>query len=361
MGGFKSGHCNRFYMSLVIIIRVLIEYSHICILTCIITNIKVWGKNRKKFTLSMDFGFMHRTFLFFFFSIIILIFILLMSASALLQSKDLRLNNWETESNLPVIGTNEEYDFVFLGSSHARTLSRSNNHLRVEKILGKKFLNLSQGGDKTGAVLDQQTYLNYFYQRGNSAKKLIYFVDPYIFFNKNLDYNANPYSNEPFRLDFLFRLLIDRPRNPQALENYMKKIFETRTIVHYPVFEKPLESTIVASISAIDAKNRFDTLYKSSYNKSDLNNVLTTLIQTLNIANKHSAKIIVIVPPTLLPENENDHYAYDSLNYESKKMGFGYYNYSKTINEKNLYYNIDHFNTEGVIFFTETFLKPILK
>ncbi|MBI3985226.1 MAG: hypothetical protein HY344_04830 [Candidatus Levybacteria bacterium] len=299
-------------------------------------------------------------FLFFSFSII-LIFISLMSFGTLLHSKDLRLNNWETESNLPVIGINEQYDFVLLGSSHARTLSRSNNHLRVEKILGKKFLNLSQGGDKTGAVLDQQTYLNYFYQRGNSAKMLVYFVDPYIFFNKSLDYNADPYLNEPFRLDFLSRLLIDRPKNPQALEKYIKKIFETRTIAHYPVFEKPLESTIVASISAVDAKNRFNTLYKSSYNKNYFNNVLTALIQTLNIGNKHNAKIIMIVPPTLLPENENDHYAYESLNYESKRMGFEYYNYSKAIREKNLYYNIDHLNTEGVIFFTETLLKPILR
>lgn len=269
------------------------------------------------------------------------------------------LNNWETEANLPVIQKNKHYDFVLLGSSHARIFSRYNNHLRVENLLNKKFINLSQGAEK-GGVVSQQTYLRYFYQRGNTTKTLIYFVDPFMFYNSQLDDNSSLYKNEPFRLDFYYQLLMNQPKNSNIIEAYAAKRLDDQEATTYPQYlASSMETkTTLPSQSTIDSRVQF--LYQDSYDEKKFNETVAVLMETVNIAREKNNRVVLIIPSTLFPKQIYDNYVFDSISKASRNGEFEYYNYSSAINDLDLYHDVDHLNTNGVLTFTKIFLEPIL-
>ncbi len=269
-----------------------------------------------------------------------------------------RLGNWETEANLPLIGKNEEYDVVMLGSSHARIFSRFNNHKRVEKVLDRSVINLSQGSER-GGVKNQQIYLKYFYGRGNEAKTLIYFVDPFVFYRKSLDNNVKTYINEPYRTDFRKELELSNT-DAAIVDFYVKKDKEGILPVVYPELEKDIQDTQVATLEAQAVIDRVNYLYQDAYNKVEFEATFAILLKTLDLAKRNDTRVIVIVPTTLIPEQLGDNYVYEALREESKKGTFEYYHYAHEITDTTLYYDTDHLNTEGVLYFSEKYLKPIL-
>ncbi|MFT7613559.1 MAG: hypothetical protein ACI9J3_002534 [Parvicellaceae bacterium] len=71
-----------------------------------------------------------------------------------------------TESNLVITPKNNKFDFVFLGTSQVRTLTREKNNLITDSIFGaNKYLNLAQGSG--GGGFPAVYSLEYFYNRGN--------------------------------------------------------------------------------------------------------------------------------------------------------------------------------------------------
>ena len=91
--------------------------------------------------------------------------------------------NWETESNFLIIPNNQKYDLIFLGTSHGRIFSRASNHGIVEKVLNKKLLNLSRGSG--GGIAPALINMLAFYHKGNKVDRVIYFIDPWIFYSSN--------------------------------------------------------------------------------------------------------------------------------------------------------------------------------
>lgn len=268
-----------------------------------------------------------------------------------------RLSNSQTEANLPVIGKREYYDAVFLGTSHARIFSRFENHARVEKVLGKKFINLGQGYER-GGVKSQQTYLNYFYERGNFATTLVYFVDPFIFYRRNLDENVSIYVNEPYRHDFN-NLLKDVETNNEIVEFYETKAGKGIQPTKYPEFEKKYQGDI-SSITPEAIDDRIAHLYQDPYNKEQFDKTLSILLQTIEIARGHGMRVVVIIPTTQIPAQPRDSYVLDALRAEAKKRLFTFYDFSHVITDPSLYYDTDHLNTPGILYFTKKHLKPIL-
>lgn len=293
---------------------------------------------------------------------LLMFFILFMFTLCLIRYsniKDVKLDNWKTEANLPVIEKNKYYDFILLGSSHARIFSRYNNHKRVEKLLNKNFINLSQGGDR-GGIINQQTYLRYFYLRGNTAKTIVYLLDPYVFFNNEMDTNIHLYDSEPFRLDFFYQLLINQPKNLSILTSYLSKLLSKDNIPSFPKeYQVQANEDKVSSLSANILDNRIKSLYKDSYDDKSFNNNLNDLIKTIDMAIKNKAKVIIITPTTLLPKQSEDDYFFKAIKI-IKNNKFEFYNYSNVIEDSNLYYDTDHLNTQGIITFTEDLLKPIM-
>ncbi|MBP7967057.1 hypothetical protein KAZ66_02175 [Candidatus Woesebacteria bacterium] len=268
-----------------------------------------------------------------------------------------RLSNSQTEANLPVIGKREYYDAVFLGTSHARIFSRFENHARVEKVLGKKIINLGQGYERGGAK-SQQTYLNYFYERGNFATTLVYFVDPFIFYRRNLDENVSIYVNEPYRHDFS-NILKDVETNKEIVAFYETKTAKGIRPTRYPEFEKKYQGN-VSNITPESINERIAYLYKDQYNKEQFDKTFRTLMETIEIARGRGMKVIVIIPTTQLPTQPQDKYVLDALRAEAKKGLFAFYDFSHVITDPSLFYDTDHLNTPGIMYFTQKHLKPLL-
>lgn len=268
-----------------------------------------------------------------------------------------RLENWQTEANLPVIGRRQYYDLVFLGTSHSRIFSRFKNHDRVEAALGKTFINLGQGYER-GGVKSQQTYLDYFYQRGNFANTLVYFVDPFIFYRNSLDDNKSLYVNEPFREDF-YSHLKDEETPADIVSFYESKDSRGIKPTRYPEFEK----SYMGDISNIDEKaiqDRISHLYTDPYNQQQFDQTLGTLLETIRIARGRGMRVIVILPTTQLPQQPQDEIVIKTLRNEAKKGLFEFYDFSHAITDPQLYYDTDHLNTPGILYFTKKHLKPIL-
>jgi hypothetical protein len=275
------------------------------------------------------------------------------------QNIDVPQLNWKTENNLPLIQRAKSYQLLFLGSSHARTFSRFENHKRVEQILKKSIINLAQGGDRAGLV-DQKTYLDYFYSRKNNASVVVYFIDPYIFYNDNLDNNISLYNNEPFRVDFFIHLFKIEQVNPVIKEAYITKLISPEKINSYLEFQQKSQDSQTSTISATMIKNRINTLYKKTFNREDVNDRLAVLMDTITLAHQHNSKTILIVPPTLLGQSSQDKYIFDKLEDLSNDYSFKFYNFGDKILSKKYYYDTDHLNTAGVTYFTDTYLNTIL-
>lgn len=271
---------------------------------------------------------------------------------------EVRLANWETEANLPVIGKREYYDVVMLGTSHARIFSRYQNHERVEKALDRKFINLSQGGER-GGVRNQQVYLDYFLRRRNTAETLVYFVDPFVFYRSSLDNNEKIYINEPYRKDFA-SLLKQVETDTKKIDFYNTKDSRGIQPIEYPEFDKTYQETQSGTPSLDAINERIQFLYTDDYNKVKFDETLRVLMGTITKAKNEGMRVIVIVPTTQLPEQLGDKYVLEALKEESNKGDFEYYNYSHIISDTAMYYDTDHLNTEGIVFFTKQYLKPIL-
>src|SRR3989344_9671434 len=91
-------------------------------------------------------------------------------------------SNGMTESSLLVIPEDGHFDMLFMGTSHSRVFSRSGNHERVENIMGRRLLNISKGGGH-GGIVPEKLFLEMFFDRGNQAEEIVYFIDPWTFFS----------------------------------------------------------------------------------------------------------------------------------------------------------------------------------
>lgn len=275
------------------------------------------------------------------------------------NSPPTEVQNWNTETNLPLIGTRTYYDLIFLGTSHARIFSRFQNHERVEKTLGKSLINLAQGYERGGAR-SQQMYFLYFYEQQNFANTLVYFVDPFIFYRKRMDANPEIYTNEPFNHDF-YNVLKENDTPKEILNFYLTKEQKGLRPTIYPEFDKTYQGAQANDLQQEQFEERIRFLYEDSYDKSQFDQTFANLTQTFRVAREHGMRVVVIIPTTLLPEQKGDKLVYAALEKGSKDGLYEYYNFAHAIKDTSLYYDTDHLNTEGVLLFTNQYLKPILE
>jgi len=175
-----------------------------------------------------------------------LIFLLIRQYSSGVEKKTFR--NYDIETNLFLISKNQQYEYVFMGISHARNFSQHKNHLRIEKLLGGRILNLGRGGGLVGTAAEH-SYLRYFYSMGNQTDKLIYILSPPMLFSENLEQNPNAFQDEPFKPGFFFLYLTSNGKNvAQQLYFYLYSKMKKR----YKHLAPWSADSLTHSLSAID-------------------------------------------------------------------------------------------------------------
>jgi hypothetical protein len=277
----------------------------------------------------------------------------------LVKSRDFQLD--ETESNTLVMRSNEHYNIIMSGASHARNFTRSKNNFRIEKILNKSVTNIGQGASAC-SVEEQFFYLKYFYWENNVADQLVYVLSPPLLYSKNLPIASNTFNSECFSFKFLFRYLNNNGENKrQRVFEYIRSKLSLKWIFLKPIkedgkhdFLKKIDPEAVKEgVATIYDK---DTIASEKRFQRSCSIVEEEIIYTL----AHNTKIVFVIPPALFgkwPGHEN---TVDFAKRMQAKYGVTFYDFAEVITDPKYYYDHHHLNTNGVVYFTEQYLKPIL-
>ncbi len=281
----------------------------------------------------------------------------------LLYSGNYRLSKFEftnanTESNLLWMPADTKFDLIISGASHARCFSRSGNHFRIENILNKKIANLSQGLG-AGGIENQLLYLRYFLSRGNSTNEIVYFIDPFVFFNDKMDNNNYIYNNEPFNWSFIGSIVANSVR-AETFNNYLK--FKLKK--HWWTFIPDTNQINTQSLEFVNPdvfEKRMRVMYPDGMTDEMKKIKWTALQKFLSLAGERKMKITFVVPPTLLGHLPYHETMLEELEVLCEKYFCNIYDYSIAMEAPQYYYDHDHLNTSGVVYFTEKYLRQVLK
>lgn len=293
-----------------------------------------------------------------------ILFVLIMLICLIVSSeivKKRHFNNYNTESNTLFLESNRSYDLMFMGISHARNFSRYKNHLKVESILNSKIVNIGQGKGACG-VNEQLFYFNYFLKKGNSTTKIIFVLTPPMLFSETLPIASNTFNNEIFEMQFLLDYLDFNSQNKfERVISYLQRKLHPIWLLKQPNTIESLETSLDSLDSAAVSKGQ-DIAYSGS-NLNMTQFIKSTMIveKLILISKQEDIEVSLLIPPALFGKWRGHE---ETLNF-AKEMQKKYTNVdvldgSETVLEPKYYYDNHHLNTAGIIYFTQSFLKPFL-
>ena len=262
--------------------------------------------------------------------------------------------NQTTEATFSAIPENQHFDFVLIGTSHAREFSRSGNHQMVEKITGKNFFNLSKGSGH-GGLLPNITAWNYFRLKGNTTRHVVCFVDPWVFFSPKWNEENYFLEDEPIKTE-LFWLAVKSGYSPGVLFNYFKSKIKPSYFSVKPISEKANNQYLLTIDTSLvrkqNEKNYLDGLDVETFKK--YTRIFSSFIGSLQ---KQGIRVTLIIPPTLLGEEPGSARLRDFL---SKIKGAAYIDHTHSYPDPKLYYDLHHLNSAGVQIYTIDKLKELV-
>lgn len=292
-------------------------------------------------------------------ALVVLILSTVECASVWVDSRNFK--NSETESNLLVMRQDSSYDDVFLGISHARNFSRHRNHERIETILHHKILNIGQGGGICGPN-EQLFYLQYFYNQNGKAKRIVYVLSPPLMFSLSLPIASNTFNYEPFRIPFIWQYLNFPSENrTERLMSLIQFKLTPSWFNHVP-FSYPVASRKLEKLdSATVARGQEIAFNNVSEDPKRFAISVEKVQKTIELARSHGAEVVLFIPPALFGKWRGHEMTKKFGEKAALQKGVSFYDFSETVLEPKYYYDHHHLNTEGVVHFTEKFLKPVLK
>ncbi len=266
-------------------------------------------------------------------------------SSVYVQSKDFNPGN--TESNLLTLNNKKDFDYLFLGNSHARNFSRNNQHKNLEKELGGTVLNFGQGRGICG-INDQYFYLKYLLNQGYSFKYVVHAVSPPYLFDDLRNQSTTTFFEEPFSLSFLTQYLKHPAPNKFArLVHYSKTKWKLNWLKLTPL--KKTEN--VNALEKIDLKavqKGFKIAHPNGLSDEAFESNKNILNKSIELAKSHGIQTILLQTPILFdawPGQEKFNHYCKSL--EDKNLA-SYIDLSKAIDEHHFFYDHHHLNTPGI-------------
>lgn len=274
------------------------------------------------------------------------------------RQRDIRLKNWETESNLLVMGENEHYDVAILGTSRGRIFSRDANHQVMEEILGKKVINLSKGGG--GGLMPAELHLANFFDRGNRVDCIFYLVDPWVFFCPINNENNNFFlRDEPFEISVLWKLIV-RGYPSERIFSYIQMIAKDDWENFTRYAEPGLSELTLKAIDPVK-QEKARAHYLSLYEPDRFETYSRYLHKINALAKAHGSRMVYILLPILMDDFPGAAQVDQKLRAVSRQEGVAYYNLIASVRDIRYFYDHMHFNRAGVAYFASSFLKPIIE
>jgi len=267
--------------------------------------------------------------------------------------KDINLiaTTGETESVLISMPINTNADILIMGSSHGRMFSRNFLHDSLEQILSVKAVNISK---TASGIIPQKLYLQYFYEKNNYAKKVVFFLDPFAFYSP--DWNENLYFliDEPFRFDFA-KIIALSNINPDVKANYIKFKY------NYLWYRQKANTVpdILGKLDSVDAKAvdlQLNAWFRHGYNNSYLEKYFSELLEIITIfENNNVNQIYLIIPPSLMGHFKGiDELSNLVKTIDNNKIHF--LNHNCIYNNPTYFYDHSHLNNKGAI----KYIKEVL-
>ena len=267
-------------------------------------------------------------------------------------------DNWNTESDGLIVPQKKYFNLLLLGSSHARIFARDENLRRVDSILDKSSLDIAKGGGG-GGIVSNLIMLKYFYSQRNRTAQIIYFIDAWPFFSRKWNEDNYFLTNEPIRYQ-LFKECLHYHISRDVLLNYFKSKYTIDWLEQKPE-TREINNDVLKDVSREAIQKRLASLYIEPFDEQIFNHYAALLEEVVKLAQSHHSKITFIFPATLLDDNRGKEKVVKLLSDFKAKYGVDFYDYSNAIQDPKLYYDHDHLNTKGVLYFTDKYLKPIVK
>jgi hypothetical protein len=275
------------------------------------------------------------------------------------RQRDIRLSYAESESNLLVQGGGGRYDAVLLGTSRGRVLSRDGNHELLERVAGGRIANLSKGGG--GGLMPAELHLAHFFRRGNTARHVIYLVDPWVFFSAvNNEENDFFLRDEPFELDILAKLLADGyPMNRISSYLQMIAVSDWREISRYAA-----PGLTEGTLPRIDPE-KMEKARQHYLEKYDLENFrkYAKYVERINaLARSHGCDVTWVMLPILMPDFPGAAQV-DALlaGVAAREPDVRYYKFISAMHDRRWFYDHMHFNRAGIERFAGAVLRPLVR
>lgn len=290
-------------------------------------------------------------------ALFILVTLLALATSHMVYNRG--FENWESESNLLMMKKNQEYGLLIMGISHARNFTRHKNHLRVEKILDKKMINIGIGGGDCGTN-DQHFYLKYFYSTGNKTDKVLYVLSPTIMTKGFGNKASNTFELEPLKLDFFVQYLgFETDNKYERLFYYVKSKFSKKWFRLKP---KSLEikKSALEKLDSSKIKEGLKLLLVEGERLDEFQRNSQMVEETIRLARANQSEIVFIIPPALFGKWMGHFKVMDFLEAMNTKYGTRYYDFSESVLIPKYYYDHHHLNSAGIEYFTENYLKEVI-
>ena len=290
--------------------------------------------------------------------LVVALFSLLVSFTSWFVSKK-SFNHNQTESNILLTDSVQNYDILFIGISHARMFSKYTNHQNVQEILQSKIVNLGQGFGICGPN-ELLFHLQYFYKNKNHTNSVIYVLSPPMLFSENLTVNPKTFNMEPVRLDFLSNYLsFESEYKSRRIFDYLRSKLYPSWINHRPI--DMLEDTLVLEkIDSAEIKKGFDIAYNNGLDENRYNKSCLAIEKTIKLALENNSKFVFIITPAIFGKWPGHDQTLEFAKEMEVKYNVPCYDFSESVKELSYYKDHHHLNSDGVEYFTLNFLKSIL-
>lgn len=268
-------------------------------------------------------------------------------------SKNERVNNSLTESNLMVLPKNSDFDVLLLGASTSRVLSRSGNHKRLEKELNSKVINLAQGGGQGGPEKNY-IYTTYFFKLKNEVKHIVYIIPTPSLFTDYYD-NLNM-TIEPFNIDFFKHAMLEG-MDKRTLFQYARSKFSVnwRSKNYSGYNHKKLNEVSQLAIEKnLENFSRYERISPAKYDEK-----FSYFIKIAKIAKEKGVKLSFVFPPHLMGKDKYIKKIKKSLEILNKTYKHKVYDFSNSILDPVFFYDHVHLNSRGAEYFTRNFLRSV--
>jgi hypothetical protein len=253
--------------------------------------------------------------------------------------------NANQEGNLLILPEGVGYDYLVLGISHGRNLSRRCHHALFESVFSASMINLSQG-ESLGGLENQALYLKYFLSRNNKARELILVLSPSLMFNQLTDQSDISFYREPLSWDFFNFVANNGGKNKK---NQLFHYFKSKLGHHWWNLKPDERYSFDGVLPGIDVqamKEGFQLAYPEKFNFLAFKNRMQVLHDLVNTAETAGMSVSFVIPPAVFGIWPGHGAVLAHLNrvYPGRKL----LDHSQAITQNIYYYDHHHLNTEGI-------------